>query len=263
MLKILLEKLGHSVLNTLAGFGSFCLFTGRSFYWIFVPPFDFKSFILQFYLIGVRSIPVAIISAFFIGMVLALQLGGPLERQMQGIIVFMGGGVALAMTRELVPVIISILLAGRVGSSIAAEIGTMKVTEQVDALVTLATDPIHYLCVPRLLASIISFPLITILSIQSGILGGACISKLSLDIPFSIFYANVQLVLKVGDVVSGVVKTVFFGAEIALISCFMGFQTVGGAGGVGLFTVRAVVTSFMVIIVTDYLFAYVFQLFGV
>ncbi len=258
----LIEKLGKLCLNGLEVLGLFGLFTGRTFKYVFIPPFDSINFMKQFYLIGVRSIPVGVFSAFFIGMVLALQLGGPLEKQLQGITVFMGGGVALAMTRELVPVIVSILLAGRIGSSIAAEIATMKVTEQVDALLTLATDPVHYLAVPRLLAGILALPVVCTLATMSGVFGGAMISYISLDIPFSIFYLNVQQILSVVDIFAGLSKTFFFGAEIALISCFLGLRASGGAGGVGLATIRAVVTSFMVIIITDYLFAYIFDLFN-
>ena len=212
--------------------------------------------------IGVKSIPVGVVSSFFVGMVMALQLGGPMEKQIQGISTYMGGGISLAMVRELAPVLTAVLLAGRVGSSIAAEVGTMKVTEQIDALTTLATNPVHYLSVPRFLASVISLPLITVMAIVVGILGGAIISYVSLDIPFNMYFENAQALVKLNDLISGVAKTFFFGAEIALVSCFTGFRAKGGAEGVGQATIQAVVFSFMLIIVSDYFITYLFQLFG-
>ena len=242
--------------------GQFSIFSFQTVRWIFARPFDFQNLLRQLDEIGVKSIPVGVIASFFVGMVIALQLGGPLEEKIQGISSFMGGGISLAMVRELAPVLTAILLAGRVGSSIAAEIGTMRVTEQIDALTTLATNPIHYLAVPRFIASVISLPLISIIAIITGVFGGAFMSYLTLDIPFKIFYANAQQLLKVTDFLSGVLKTFFFGGEIALIACFTGFSAQGGAGGVGKATIQAVVYSFMAIIISDYFITYFFQLFG-
>lgn len=256
------EKLGDSVINLLEIVGAFSIFTMQTIRWIFARPFDGRNLLYQMNEIGVKSIPVGVVSSFFVGMVMALQLGGPMEKQIQGISTYMGGGISLAMVRELAPVLTAVLLAGRVGSSIAAEVGTMKVTEQIDALSTLATNPVHYLSVPRFLASLISIPLITVMAILVGILGGAIISNVSLDIPFSMYFDNARQLVKLNDLISGVSKTFFFGAEIALISCFTGFRAKGGAEGVGQATIQAVVFSFMMIIISDYFITYVFQLFG-
>ena len=181
---------------------------------------------------------------------------------MQGISTFLGGGISVSMVRELAPVVTSILLAGRVGSSIAAEVGTMKVTEQIDALVTLATDPIHYLSVPRFLAALITIPMVATLAILIGSFGGAVISNMMYDIPYAMYLENARQFVDYKDLGSGVIKTFFFGAEIALVSCFTGFRAQGGAKGVGQATISAVVISLMMIIVSDYFITYLFQLFG-
>ena len=255
-------KLGDKTLLFLEHIGYFSLFSIRTLRLIFTRPFDKRNILIQFNEIGVKSIPVGIVSSFFVGMVMALQLGGPLEEQIQGISVLMGGGISLALVRELAPVLSAMLLAGRVGSSIAAEIGTMRVTEQIDALTTLATNPVQYLAVPRFIACFFSLPLISVMAIVVGVWGGALISYVSLDIPFVSFYANAQQLLKPRDLISGISKTFFFGAEIALISCYTGFNTKGGAEGVGKAAIQAVVYSFMSIIVSDYFITYAFQLFG-
>lgn len=257
-----LEKLGESVLSMLENVGAFSIFSAQTIRWIFARPFDFRQLLIQMHEIGVKSIPVGVVSSFFVGMVMALQLGGPMERQIQGISSYMGGGISLAIMRELAPVLTAVLLAGRVGSSIAAEVGTMKVTEQIDALVTLATNPVHFLSVPRFLASLISLPLISTMAIVVGIFGGAVISYFTLDISFNAYYESSLSMLALSDLLSGVGKTVFFGAEIALISCYTGFRAGGGAYGVGQAAIQAVVVSFMMIIVSDYFLTYIFQLFG-
>ncbi|MCX7631808.1 MAG: ABC transporter permease [Turneriella sp.] len=256
------ERLGEAILALLETIGAFSIFAGQTFRYCFVPPFDFRNLLYQMSEIGVKSIPVGVVSSFFVGMVMALQLGGPMEQQIQGISAFMGGGISLAMVRELAPVLTSVLLAGRVGSSIAAEVGTMKVTEQIDALATLATNPVHYLSVPRFLAALVCIPMITVMAIVVGILGGALISNISLDIPYNLYFESARTLVRTKDLVSGVSKTFFFGAEIALIACFSGFRARGGAEGVGQATIQAVVFSFMMIIVSDYFITYIFQLFG-
>ena len=259
---LFLKNIGNSFFSLLEGIGLFSLFVFETIRWIFRPPFDLKNLLHQINEIGVKSIPVGVVSSFFVGMVMALQLGGPLEQQIQGISSFMGGGISLAMVRELAPVLTSVLLAGRIGSSIAAEIGTMKVTEQIDALTTLATNPIQYLSVPRFLASVFSLPLITMMSITVGVFGGALVSYATLDISFASFYENAQQFVQINDLLSGLSKTIIFGGEIALISCFTGFQASGGAAGVGKAAIQSVVYSFMMIIISDYFVTYTFQLFG-
>jgi len=256
------DSIGGGILALLESLGGFAIFAGQAIRFSFARPFDLRNLLYQMNEIGVKSIPVGVVSSFFVGMVMALQLGGPMEQQIQGISTFMGGGISLAMVRELSPVLTAVLLAGRVGSSIAAEVGTMKVTEQIDALSTLATNPVHYLAVPRFLAALFCIPMITIMAIVVGVLGGALISNLTLEIPYNLYFDSARTLVRARDLVSGVGKTFFFGAEIALISCFSGFRARGGAEGVGQATIQAVVFSFMLIIVSDYFITYIFQLFG-
>lgn len=256
------HRTGEATLSLLESIGSFAIFAAQTVRWVFARPFDGRALLYQLQEVGVKSIPVGTISSFFIGMVMALQLGVSMEKILQGVSSFMGGGIALALTRELAPVLTAVLLAGRIGSSMAAEVGTMKVTEQIDALSTLATNPVHYLSVPRFLASIISLPLITVMAIVMGIVGGSLISYVRLDIPFNQYFETARSFLKPEDLISGVSKTFFFGAEIALISCFTGFRAQGGAEGVGQATIQAVVFSFMMIIISDYFITYIYQLFG-
>jgi len=256
------ERIGESVLSVLEEIGMFTIFSMQTVRLVFARPFDMKSLLHQMKEIGVKSIPVGAVSIFFIGMVMALQLGVSMEKIMQGSSTFMGGGIALAMTRELAPVLTAILLAGRVGSSIAAEVGTMRVTEQIDALTTLATNPIQYLSVPRFLASLISLPLITMLSIILGILGGSLVSYNLLDLPINKYFDTAQMFVRPNDLISGILKTFFFGAEIALVSCYTGFSAKGGAEGVGRATIQAVVFSYVLIIISDYVLSYLFQMFG-
>ena len=255
-------QIGEAILNLLEEIGAFSIFTLQTIKWVFVPPFDFKALIHQFKEVGVKSIPVGTVSSFFVGMVMALQLGVSMEKKIQGISTFMGGAISIAMVRELAPVMTALLLAGRVGSAMAAEVGTMKVTEQIDALNTLATNPVHYLSVPRFIASLFSLPLITVMAIIVGVLGGAIISNIRLDITFNRFFENALTIVGPDSVISGVGKTFFFGAEIALVSCFTGFRARGGAEGVGKATIQAVVYSYMLIIISNYFITYVFQMFG-
>lgn len=257
-----LEKIGSATLKLLEDIGNFIFFSIDTFRFIPARPFDRKMFLLQMMRIGVESVPIGLITAFFVGMVMALQIGVSMEEIIQGISAYMGGGIALAMARELAPVLTSILIAARVGSSMAAEIGTMKVTEQIDALITLATNPIHYLSTPRLLASMISLPLIATMAILTGVIGGALISYIQLDIPFSLYFETARSFLRPKDIFSGIAKTLFFGAEISLISCYMGFHAKGGARGVGEATISAVVYSSLAIIISDYFLTSIFQVLG-
>jgi phospholipid/cholesterol/gamma-HCH transport system permease protein len=246
------EYIGRGVLRFFEGIGKFIIFSLLTIRWCFARPFDIRNLITQMSEIGVKSIPVTTITSFFTGMVMAMNLGAAMEKKIQGISIYMGGSISLAMVRELSPVLTALLLSGRVGSSMAAQIGTMKVTEQIDALTTLATNPIHYLSVPRFLASLIMIPLICVLTMAVGILGGALFSYFSMDILFSIYFDSALLLVHTSDFLQGIIKTAFFGMEIALISTYFGFQTGAGAEGVGKSTISAVVTSSMTILISDY-----------
>jgi len=249
------------IMNFFGELGGHFIFFKETLKWTFRSPFDGKNFMIQLAEIGYKSLPVTSITTFFTGMVMALQMGKAMDSIMSGSSIFIGSAVAIALFRELCPVLTALLLAGRVGSSIAAEIGTMKVTEQVDALRTLSADPIHYLSVPRFLACFIMAPILTVISDVVGIMGGALVSVLSLDIGLDIYFKNILQYLSIGDFLSGLMKSFFFGIEIAIIACYQGFATTGGAEGVGRSTIQAVVKSSMAILVSDYFLTYLIKFF--
>jgi len=240
--------------------GAHFIFLKDTVKWTFRPPFDWENLIRQMLEIGYRSIPVTGITLFFTGMVMALQIGKAMDSLMSGSSVFIGAAVTISMFRELCPVLTALLLAGRVGSAIAAEIGTMKVTEQIDALRTLAADPVQYLSVPRFLACMVMTPALTVITDVVGVMGGAVVAFFSLGITPDMYIENILQTISLADFVSGFSKSFFFGAEIAVISCVSGFRTSGGAEGVGKTTIQAVVRSSMVILISDYFLTYLLQL---
>jgi phospholipid/cholesterol/gamma-HCH transport system permease protein len=239
--------------------GGHLIFLKDTVKWIFRPPFDSRNIVLQMLEIGYKSIPVTCITLFFTGMVMALQIGRAMDKLMSGSSVFIGSAVSISMLRELCPVLTALLLAGRIGSAIAAEIGTMRVTEQIDALVTLRTNPVQYLSVPRFIACLIMTPSLTVLTDMVGMLGGAFIAFSLLGITVDKYFENILNYLTLNDFLSGLSKSFFFGIEIAVISCYQGFRTKGGAEGVGKSAIQAVVKSSMVILVSDYFFTYLMQ----
>ena len=244
-----------------AGLGGYFLFFKETLKWTVRPPFDIRNIINQMLEIGYKSLPVTTITLFFTGMVMAFQIGSAMDALMSGSSVFIGSAVTIAMFRELCPVLTGLLLAGRVGSSIAAEIGTMKVTEQIDALKTLFANPVQYLAVPRFLACLIMTPILTVITDIVGVLGGAFIAFFSLGITIDKYVENILNYVALFDFLSGLLKSLFFGIEIAIIACFQGFNTTGGAEGVGRSTIQSVVKSSMVILISDYFLTYIIQLF--
>jgi len=251
---------GNPVINALEGVGGYFIFLAETVKWAFRPPFDGKSIITQMLEIGYKSIPVTAITLFFTGMVMAYQIGSAMDALMSGSSIFIGSAVTISMFRELCPVLTALLLAGRVGSSIAAEIGTMKVTEQIDALRTLLANPVQYLSVPRFIACLVMTPALTIITDLVGVLGGALIAYFSLGITIDKYIDNILNYIRLADFMSGLVKSVFFGIEIAVISCYQGFLTEGGAEGVGRSTIQAVVKSSMVILISDYFLTYLIKM---
>ncbi len=215
-------------------------------------PWEIRNTINQMVEIGVNSLVVTTITALSTGMILALQSGITLESKMVGISQYLGAVVTIPMVRELGPLLTAMIVAGRIGSSIAAEIGTMKVTEQIDALVTMATNPIKYLAVPRLLACLVMLPLLTIFADVIGVFGGFIVATAKLNLSGTSFIDNALDMLTLKDIFSGLIKTVFFGAIIAMVGCYKGFKTTGGAEGVGQSTTWSVVVSLMGILVSDY-----------
>ena len=222
----------------------------------FVRPLRRRLVWYELWKVGAQSWFIVSLCALFIGMVLALQ--SAYQMQKLAAEVYIASLVALSVVREIGPVITALIIAGRVGSSIAAELGTMKVTEQIDALSALAVDPVRYLVVPRLLAAVIALPLLTLWADALGILGGFIIGTVKLDILPSLYWELTTRPLVVKDLASGLVKSGVFAVIIAIVSCFEGFRTEGGAEGVGRATTRAVVTSFILIIAADCLFTAIF-----
>jgi len=251
--KPLAEWIGGQLLKAALQTGEIVMLHGRLWRWMFRRPFEAQNTLVQMLEIGVRSFPVVALTSLSTGMVLALQTALTLEYRFAGISQFLGGVVSLSITRELGPVLTALMVAGRVGSAIAAELGTMAVTEQLDALQTMATHPIQYLGVPRLLACMVMLPTLTIFADAIGIVGGGLVSVMYSGIPMSHYFDTVNFYLRMGDVMNGLVKTVVFGMTIATIGCYMGFTTTGGAEGVGRSTTRAVVISSIMILIFDYI----------
>lgn len=247
-------------IEILEGIGRYIIFFNDTVKWVFRPPFDFKNLMIQMMEIGYRSLPVTTITLFFTGMVMALQIGKAMDKLLTGSSVFIGSAVAISMFRELCPVLTALLLAGRVGSAIAAEIGTMRVTEQIDALTTLSANPIQYLSVPRFLACLVMTPTLTVITDIVGVLGGGFIAYFALGVTLDKYIDNILQNISVMDLLSGLFKTVFFGIEIAIIACYQGFNTTGGAEGVGKATIQSVVRSSMAVLISDYFLTYLLQL---
>jgi len=203
--------------------------------------------------IGVNSLPICILTIAFSGMVLALHTANQLVRMgAEGLI---GGIVAVSMAREAAPVLTAIVVAARVGSAIAAEIGTMAVTEQVDALRSLGVSPVNYLVVPRFVAAVVMLPVLTVFANLAGVMGGFIVSVLGAGVNSSLFISSARNMLEPQDLFLGLVKTFVFGAIIAVVGCNQGLRTTGGAAGVGRSTTAAVVTSIVLVYVADYFLA--------
>lgn len=213
-------------------------------------PIDREIVIAQFDQIGVRSISIVAITSLFIGMVLALQTAYSLSDF--GGSLFIGKVVSLSLIRELAPVLMALMVGGRVGAGIAAELGTMKVTEQIDALRALATNPVRKLVVPRVLATTVMMPLLTLLACFIGIVGGLVIAVGSLHLSSNFYIRSVIETVKYNDLGSGIGKTFFFGFAIGLIACFNGLSTTGGADGVGRSTTATVVTASITVLIMDF-----------
>jgi phospholipid/cholesterol/gamma-HCH transport system permease protein len=246
-----LSAIGSHTIGFLSTFGRAFIFcfhaTVSCFYW----PLKLKEFFRQLYQIGYLSLPVIGLTAIFSGMVLALQSYTGFSRFSAESAI--SSVVALSITRELGPVLGGLMVAGRVGAAMAAEIGTMRVSEQIDALVTLSTNPMRYLVAPRVLACTIALPLLVLCADAIGIFGGYAVAVYKLDFNAAVYIDQTFKFLKQEDVVSGLVKSSVFGYLIALMSCYQGYTSRGGAQGVGQATTRAVVLSSVLILIFNYL----------
>lgn len=247
----LIQSVGKNTLTFIQHFGAFCIFTGHALRACIKPPFYGRAFLRQLLDVGFYSLPVIGLTAIFSGMVMALQSYTGFSR-------FSGEGaiatvVVLSMTRELGPVLAGLMVAGRVGASMAAEIGTMRVTEQIDALTTLSTNPFHYLVAPRILAGLIALPLLVLVADAIGVYGGYLVSVEQLDFNAAVYLNQTFKYLEAQDVISGLIKAGAFGFIISLMGCYQGFHSKGGAQGVGQATTKAVVYASILILVFNYI----------
>lgn len=246
----LFERIGRVFVRFFEETGLWFRMLWRTILWAFRPPFDGAEWLRQMVRLGVDSIPVVVLTAMFTGMVLALQTYNGFARVHAEN--FVGSVVALAMLRELSPVLVGLMVTGRVGSSMAAEIGTMRVTEQLDALQTLATEPVQYLFVPRVIAGLIMLPLLVILGDALGIYGGYLVGVKLMGTNPIIYEQNTFQFLGMKDIWSGVIKAAFFGLILTLTGCVRGYYTTGGAEGVGRATTNAVVSASLIILLSDF-----------
>jgi phospholipid/cholesterol/gamma-HCH transport system permease protein len=246
----LFEFIGSKVIRFVNDSGRIMILFFKTIVRIFRFPFNFRDILKQMEEVGVNSIPVVLIMSVFTGMVLALQTFTGFRRF--GAEAFIGTVVALSMTRELGPVLSGLMVSGRVGAGMAAELGTMRVTEQIDALYTLATDPIKYLIVPRFIATLVIMPILVIFSDIIGIIGGYFVSVKLLGSNPTIYLNRTWDYLDFDDIYIGLVKACTFGMIIAIVGCYQGFYTEGGAEGVGKATTKAVVLSSLLILISNY-----------
>lgn len=246
----LLDRIGRVFLRLFEQTGYWFRMLWRTMVWSVRPPFEIGEWFRQMVRLGVESIPVVFLTAMFTGMVLALQTYNGFQRVHAEN--FVGSVVALAMLRELSPVLVGLMVTGRVGSSMAAEIGTMRVTEQLDALQALATDPVQYLFVPRVIAGIVMLPFLVILGDALGIGGGYLVAVKLMRANPVIYEENTFQFLVMKDVWSGAIKAAVFGLILTLTGCVRGYYTSGGAEGVGRSTTNAVVSASLIILLSDF-----------
>jgi len=250
-----IERIGREANNTLAAFGDFSIFCARTFRWLWgwFRPKNIRLLFPLMYEVGVRSVPVISVTGAFIGMVMAVetftqfQSIGQEER--------IGSIISLSVVKQIGPVLAAVMLAGRIGGALTAELGTMNVTEQLDALRVMGSDPIRYLVVPRFVVCMILLPVLTIYSDLLGILGGWVISTKFLGVAEQPYWQYAAQGVDTWQVVEGVFKSFFFGGAIGLISCYKGFTCGSGASGVGRACTESFVQSFIAIIVLNFFFA--------
>ncbi|MBN9507825.1 MAG: ABC transporter permease [Alphaproteobacteria bacterium] len=251
-----LAALGRGAFAACRFAGALTLFALAGVSHLLRPPFHLRAFLRAFVEFAYFSLPVVALTAVFTGMVLALQSSTGLSRFSAESA--MPNLVVLSITRELGPVLAGLMVAGRVGAAMAAEIGTMRVTDQIDALTTLSTNPMKYLVAPRLLAGLLALPLLVLVADILGVLGGFIIATVSLGFNRAIYLENTFNYMTTQDVVSGLTKAAVFGFVIALLGCYHGYRSRGGAQGVGAATTSAVVGASILILAFDYVLTELF-----
>ncbi len=247
----MIGRMGSGILTVLEETGRFMLFVWHAFVAIVLPPFRRSDTVKQMWLVGVRSLPIASLTAMFVGMVMVLNTGYQLQRF--GAKLYAAGIVIIALTREMIPVFTAVVVGARVAASMAAELGTMKITEQIDAMQALAVNPTKYLVAPRVAATTVMLPVITIYANVVGAFGGFLVGVSALNIPAKLYWINTQHFLRFSDLYSGILKTVVFGAVVGIVGCYFGFRTRGGAEGVGQATTTSVVATLILILLFDFI----------
>ena len=224
----------------------------ETLYYFKEAPYNISSIVRQMQVIGVGTLPIGLLMALFVGMVLSLQTGAELANY--GSQQAIGAIVGLSMVKELGPVMTSLLVAGRVGSAMAAEVGAMQVYEEIDALKTLEINPVRYLAMPRLIACLFAVPALVVFAIVIGVVGGGLVAEFNprINVPANVYYDNLVRALNYREIFNGLLKATVFGAIIAQVGCYVGFKTRGGARGIGESTTRSVVLSFLLIMVANY-----------
>jgi phospholipid/cholesterol/gamma-HCH transport system permease protein len=240
---------GELVIDALTTLGDMAIFASKMFVWLFTTRPSRGTILPNFYQVGVLSLPVVALTGTFIGMVLAVQSYAQFKDL--GLETRLGAVINVSLVRELGPVLAATMLAGRVGSAMAAVLGTMRVTEQIDALTSMGANPIHYLVVPRFLACILLIPALTIMADFMGIVGGYFYSVVMLDIDHYQYLNNSRRFVTGWDFFMGIFKSFFFGGTIAIVSCYRGFHCQAGAEGVGRAATAAFVFSFVLILAID------------
>jgi phospholipid/cholesterol/gamma-HCH transport system permease protein len=258
------ENIGRTTNNALADFGHFCDFAARTLFWLVAGITRWKNIRLilpQLYEIGVKSIPVIAVTGCFIGMVMAIETYNQFKAIGQENL--LGSIVTLSVVKEVGPVLASLMLAGRVGGALAAELGTMNVTEQLDALRVMGTDPIRFLVVPRFIACLLLTPLLTVYGDITGIIGGWFIGVKVMGVASGPFWHYMHIGVEMWQINEGIIRSFFFGGAIGLISCYKGFNCGAGANGVGRACTDSFVASFISIIIMNFFFAKLGQTFYV
>ncbi len=244
------ENLGRTIIEAIEGMGSMAKYLARVFYWTFKPPFRFRLFFEQLFFIGNKSLLIILLSGTFTGMVLATQTYFGFK--LINVDSLVGAIVAIGLSKELAPVLSGLIVAGRAGSAMAAQIGTMKVTEQVDALEVMGINSIQYLGVPRILAGTLALPMLSVIFLLVGNLGAYAVGTTTLMIDEALFFSKLSEFMHVADMWQGIIKAFVFGFVISVIGTYFGFQVEKGAEGVGRGTNLAVIWGMVSVLILDY-----------
>jgi phospholipid/cholesterol/gamma-HCH transport system permease protein len=256
------KHIGAEVLDIATSLGRVSNIILATIYWIAKGKINRRNTVIQMVEVGWSSFPVIVLTSLFTGMVLALQMGASMKNMFNEP-VYLGSIVCQSLVKELGPVLTCIVISGRIGAAIAAEIGTMKVTEQIDALYTLGTDPVRYLAVPRFIACMLMIPVLVILSNIVGTFGGLIVAVYQWHIPSTVYWSDITYYMSMNTFLHGFIKTFFFAGIIIFTSYYKGINCEGGAEGVGKTTTNAVMISMVLVLVSDYFITAILVVLGI